>query len=143
MIPKALSVAAAFSGDRAAEVAWFKFWAVWQLPEVTAITGFVLAYANPGRWLTRRTLGNLTGYLARHCTHGRRLTQDRGKPSGQPVQRRLRFRGQGPLHGAAGADVDGAWTRWTAWLPAVRSNCSTPAGRVIAPGRICSWVGPT
>jgi len=42
--------------DPAAKVAWFKFQAVWKLPTVTAITCFVLEYANPGRWLTRRTM---------------------------------------------------------------------------------------
>jgi len=42
--------------DPAAKIAWFKFQAVWQLPAITAITCFVLEYANPGRWLTRRTL---------------------------------------------------------------------------------------
>ena len=42
--------------DPAVKVAWFKFQAIWQLPALTAITCFVLEYANPGRWLTRRTL---------------------------------------------------------------------------------------
>jgi signal transduction histidine kinase len=42
--------------DPAAKLGWFKFQAVWQLPVITAITCFVLDYANPGRWLTRRTL---------------------------------------------------------------------------------------
>jgi PAS domain S-box-containing protein len=42
--------------DPAVKVAWFKFQAAWQLPAITAITCFVLDYANPGRWLTRRTL---------------------------------------------------------------------------------------
>jgi two-component sensor histidine kinase len=42
--------------DPAIRVAWFKFQAVWQLPVVTAITCLVLEYANPGRWLSRRTL---------------------------------------------------------------------------------------
>ena len=42
--------------DPAAKVAWFKFQVAWQLPTVTTITCFVLEYANPGRWLTRRTL---------------------------------------------------------------------------------------
>jgi len=42
--------------DPAAKVAWFKFQVAWQLPAVTAVTCFVLEYANPGRWLTRRTL---------------------------------------------------------------------------------------
>jgi len=42
--------------EPATKVAWFKFQALWQLPLVTAVTCFVLDYANPGRWLTRRTL---------------------------------------------------------------------------------------
>jgi hypothetical protein len=42
--------------EPATKVAWFKFQAVWQIPAITAITCFVLEYANPGRWLTRRTL---------------------------------------------------------------------------------------
>jgi signal transduction histidine kinase len=42
--------------DPAAKVAWFKFQALWQLPAITAVTCFVLEYANPGRWLTRRIL---------------------------------------------------------------------------------------
>ncbi|HNS51810.1 MAG TPA: histidine kinase N-terminal 7TM domain-containing protein [Anaerolineae bacterium] len=46
--------------DPAAKVAWFKFQVAWQLPTVTAITCFVLEYANPGRWLTRRTLALLS-----------------------------------------------------------------------------------
>ncbi len=35
---------------------WFKFQGAWQLPVVTALTCFVLEYAWPGRWLTRRNL---------------------------------------------------------------------------------------
>jgi signal transduction histidine kinase len=50
------AVAESMALDPAAKVAWFKFQAVWQLPGLTAITCFVLDYANPGRWLTRRTL---------------------------------------------------------------------------------------
>jgi signal transduction histidine kinase len=42
--------------EPAAKVAWFKFQAVWQLPTITAVTCFILEYANPGRWLTRHTL---------------------------------------------------------------------------------------
>ena len=42
--------------EPATKIAWFKFQAVWQLPLVTAVTCFILDYANPGRWLTRRTL---------------------------------------------------------------------------------------
>ncbi len=39
---------------------WAKFEAVWQLPAATTITCFVLEYAWPGRWLTRRNLAILT-----------------------------------------------------------------------------------
>ncbi|MFO7917070.1 MAG: histidine kinase N-terminal 7TM domain-containing protein [Anaerolineae bacterium] len=38
------------------KIFWFKFQSVWQLPAVTATTCFVLEYAWPGRWLTRRNL---------------------------------------------------------------------------------------
>jgi PAS domain S-box-containing protein len=56
-VPWVASAAAeAMAVDPATKIAWFKFWALWQLPAVTAITCFVLDYANPGRWLTRRTL---------------------------------------------------------------------------------------
>ncbi len=52
----AAAAAESMALDPAAKLAWFKFQAVWQLPTLTAITCFVLEYANPGRWLTRRTL---------------------------------------------------------------------------------------
>jgi serine phosphatase RsbU (regulator of sigma subunit) len=42
--------------DVAAKIFWVKFQAVWQLPATTAITCFILEYAWPGRWLTRRNL---------------------------------------------------------------------------------------
>ncbi len=42
--------------DLAAKITWIKFQTAWQLPAVTAITCFVLEYAWPGRWLTRRNL---------------------------------------------------------------------------------------
>jgi PAS domain S-box-containing protein len=40
----------------AANIFWFKFEAIWQVPIVTVITCFFLEYAWPGRWLTRRNL---------------------------------------------------------------------------------------
>jgi signal transduction histidine kinase len=42
--------------DLEARIAWVKFQAVWQLPATTAITCFILEFARPGRWLTRRNL---------------------------------------------------------------------------------------
>jgi signal transduction histidine kinase len=45
--------------DAADKIGWFKFQGVWQLPVVTALTCFVLEYAWPGRWLTRRNLALL------------------------------------------------------------------------------------
>jgi PAS domain S-box-containing protein len=39
-----------------AKIICFKFQQVWILPAFTAIVCFVLEYANPGRWLTRRNL---------------------------------------------------------------------------------------
>jgi hypothetical protein len=50
------AAAEAMAVDPATKIAWCKFWSVWQLPSVTAVTCFILEYANPGRWLTRRTL---------------------------------------------------------------------------------------
>ena len=35
---------------------WLKFQALWQLPATTAITCFILEFAWPGRWLSRRNL---------------------------------------------------------------------------------------
>jgi len=56
----ALWIAGAFMEIAAVEVPtkilWVKFQAVWQLPTVTAFTCFILEYAWPGRWLTRRNL---------------------------------------------------------------------------------------
>lgn len=42
--------------DQAAKITWVKFQMAWQLPGATAIALFLLEYAWPGRWLTRRTL---------------------------------------------------------------------------------------
>ncbi len=42
--------------DVAAKIFWARFQAVWQLPATTAISCFLLEYAWPGRWLTRRNL---------------------------------------------------------------------------------------
>jgi signal transduction histidine kinase len=42
--------------DLAVKIAWIKFQAAWQLPSAIAITGFLLEYAWPGRWLNRRNL---------------------------------------------------------------------------------------
>lgn len=46
--------------DAATKIFWFKFQGVWQVPAVTALTCFVLEYAWPGRWLTRRNLALLS-----------------------------------------------------------------------------------
>ena len=40
----------------ATKIAWFRFQGVWRAPSVTAGLCFVLEYAYPGRWLTRRNL---------------------------------------------------------------------------------------
>jgi signal transduction histidine kinase len=42
--------------DPAAKIAWFRFQSLWRAPAVTAGLCFVLEYAYPGRWLTRRNL---------------------------------------------------------------------------------------
>jgi PAS domain S-box-containing protein len=42
--------------DAAHKIFWFRFQGAWQLPVITALTCFVLEYAWPGRWLTRRNL---------------------------------------------------------------------------------------
>ena len=42
--------------DPGTKIFWFKFQAVWQLPAATAGLCFVLEYAFPGRWLTRRLM---------------------------------------------------------------------------------------
>jgi PAS domain S-box-containing protein len=49
----ALEVAAV---DVSTKIFWIKFQAIWILPANTAVLCFVLEYADPGRWLTRRTL---------------------------------------------------------------------------------------
>jgi hypothetical protein len=46
--------------DVTTKIFWLKFQAVWQLPAITAITCFILDYAWPGRWLTRRNLALLS-----------------------------------------------------------------------------------
>lgn len=46
--------------DLSAKIAWHKVQVACQLPAVTAATCFALEYANPGRWLTRRTLALLS-----------------------------------------------------------------------------------
>lgn len=38
------------------KIFWFEFQAAWLLPIATAVTCFLLEYASPGRWLTRRNL---------------------------------------------------------------------------------------
>ena len=45
--------------DATSKVFWFRFQAVWRLPATTAITCFLLEYAAPGRWLTRRNIALL------------------------------------------------------------------------------------
>jgi PAS domain S-box-containing protein len=40
----------------ATKIAWFRFQGIWRAPTVTAGLCFVLEYAYPGRWLTRRNL---------------------------------------------------------------------------------------
>ncbi|MBP1703984.1 MAG: putative Signal transduction histidine kinase [Chloroflexi bacterium] len=42
--------------DVQVKIFWLKFQGVWQLPTATATTCFILEYAWPGRWLTRRNL---------------------------------------------------------------------------------------
>jgi PAS domain S-box-containing protein len=42
--------------DLAVNIFWRKFGVMWQLPSATAITCFLLEYARPKRWLTRRNL---------------------------------------------------------------------------------------
>jgi PAS domain S-box-containing protein len=42
------------AADPSAKVGWYSFKAVWLLPTVCAISGFVLQYAGLGRWLTRQ-----------------------------------------------------------------------------------------
>jgi PAS domain S-box-containing protein len=42
--------------DAATKIFWYKFQAICSLPASTAVFCFTLEYANPGRWLTRRTI---------------------------------------------------------------------------------------
>src|SRR5919198_3695289 len=42
--------------DPEVKTSWVKFQAIWQLPATTAITCFILEFAWPRRWLTRRNL---------------------------------------------------------------------------------------
>ena len=42
--------------EMATKIFWFKFQGVWYLPYVAAVTGFILEYAWPARWLTRRNV---------------------------------------------------------------------------------------
>jgi len=42
--------------DLGMKIFWRKFAVIWQLPSATAITCFLLEYARPKRWLTRRNL---------------------------------------------------------------------------------------
>jgi signal transduction histidine kinase len=44
------------AADPATRIGWVKFQAVWQIPSATAVTFFLLEYAWPKRWLTRRNL---------------------------------------------------------------------------------------
>ncbi len=46
--------------DAAAKIFWLKFGSVWQAFGATAVTCFLLEYAWPGRWLTRRNLALLS-----------------------------------------------------------------------------------
>lgn len=46
--------------DHLAKVFWHKFQGMWQLPNITAMTCFVLEYVWPGRWLTTRNLALLS-----------------------------------------------------------------------------------
>jgi len=46
--------------DVATSISWYQFQGVWTLPAATALTCFILEYAWPGRWLTRRNLALLS-----------------------------------------------------------------------------------
>ena len=46
--------------DISSKIFWVKFQGIWNLPIVTAVTCFLLEYAWPGRWLTRRNLALLS-----------------------------------------------------------------------------------
>jgi len=54
------TIAESVAVEPTAKITWFKFQAVWQLPTITCITCFILDYADPGRWLSRRTLALLS-----------------------------------------------------------------------------------
>jgi len=53
MVGISLEIAAV---DASAKIFWIKFQTAWLLPSATAVTCFLLEYAWPGRWLTRRNL---------------------------------------------------------------------------------------
>ena len=44
------------AADPGARSFWLRFMFSWVLPSITAVTCFILEYAWPGRWLTRRNL---------------------------------------------------------------------------------------
>jgi PAS domain S-box-containing protein len=46
--------------DVPTQIFWFKFQVAWALPANTTVTCFILEYAWPGRWLTRRNLALLS-----------------------------------------------------------------------------------
>src|SRR5512139_3699845 len=57
MVGCSLEVAAV---NASTKIFWIKFQTVWLLPSATAVTCFLLEYARPGRWLTRRNLALLS-----------------------------------------------------------------------------------
>jgi len=57
MVGSSLEVAAV---DVSIKIFWIKFQTAWLLPSATAVTCFLLEYAWPGRWLTRRNLALLS-----------------------------------------------------------------------------------
>lgn len=46
--------------DAASKILWFKLHTFLQLPSITAATAFLLEYAQPGKWLTRRNIALLS-----------------------------------------------------------------------------------
>jgi signal transduction histidine kinase len=74
--------------DFPTKIFWFDFEYIWWLPGTTALTCFVLEYAWPGRWLTRRNLVllsivplfalalDLTGYLDNLAFNGYAFSGD-------------------------------------------------------------------
>ena len=42
--------------DPSVRIAWQNFQSIWQLPAIALITCFIVEFASPGRWLTRRNL---------------------------------------------------------------------------------------